>query len=256
MNATSGCVAVAIPAYNEAAGIAGFLTDIDGALHAWAGPIRFVVVDDASTDGTAETVAALTLRGTVDVVRNDRNRGHGPTLMRAYRRALEYYPEFVWHVDGDGQFDPADFWNLHRCVTSGADVAVGVRRQRVDPFYRKAVSASLRIYLRAFFGVRSRDANSPFRLYRSEVLRRLLYSIPDDALIPSVYLTVVAARTRTAVSETAVAHFVRRGGDERGTMWRGQRIPIRFIRFSYGALRESVRLRRQVVHSAPSKRPE
>src|SRR5438477_645052 len=119
------------------------------------------------------------------------------------------------------------------------------RRQRVDPIYRKALSASLGVYLRAFFGVRSRDSNSPFRLYRAEVLRQLLESIPDGALIPSVYLTVLAARSGAVVSETEVAHFVRRGGDARGTMWRGQRIPVRLIRLSYRALRASVRLRRQ-----------
>ena len=51
-------VALAIPAYNEADGIAGFLTDMDAVLDACSGQHWFVVVNDVSTDDTAEVLTA------------------------------------------------------------------------------------------------------------------------------------------------------------------------------------------------------
>ena len=52
-------VAVAIPAYNEADGIAGFLTDMDAVLDACTDQHWFVVVNDVSTDNTAEVLETL-----------------------------------------------------------------------------------------------------------------------------------------------------------------------------------------------------
>ncbi len=83
-------VAVAIPAFNEADGLSGFLVEIDRALAPLVDELRIVVVDDASTDGTAEAASASApqLDGAIETITNQRNEGHGPTLMTAYRRAL------------------------------------------------------------------------------------------------------------------------------------------------------------------------
>ncbi len=250
MTTDLGPLAVVIPAYNEAVGLPGFLQEIDAALSTWPRGAEIIVVDDASTDGTADAVERTELKATVRVVRNDTNLGHGPTLLRAYRLAVRTNAALVWHVDGDGQFAATDFSTLQRAISAGADVAIGVRRNRVDPFHRKLLSAAVRKYLAVFFGVRSADPNTPFRLYRRGALSTLLERVPDDALIPSIYLTVLAARGGLAVSETAVAHYERRGGGA-GTTWRGQRIPIRLLVFASRALRESVELRRELVRAAP-----
>src|SRR6202035_1054978 len=97
-------VAVAIPAYNEAEGIGGFLLEIDRALQPHVGELRLIVIDDASTDGTREAAAAVgpSLLGLLELHVNDSNLGHGPTLVAAYHRALAGEPDFVLQVDGDG----------------------------------------------------------------------------------------------------------------------------------------------------------
>src|ERR1700683_1957247 len=93
-------VAVAIPAYNEADGIAGFLQEIDRALSPLVASLRLVVVDDCSTDGTGQAVtnAAERLDATVELMSNRSTRGHGPTLMTAYRQALQGEPDYVLQV--------------------------------------------------------------------------------------------------------------------------------------------------------------
>src|SRR5581483_2109489 len=103
-------VAVAIPAYNEAEGIGGFLQEIDTALIPHVDELTLVVVDDASTAETRSVLEAIrpSLTGTLEVVPNDLNRGHGVSLINAYRRALATTPDFVLQVDGDGQFLGSD----------------------------------------------------------------------------------------------------------------------------------------------------
>lgn len=177
------------------------------------------VVDDASTDDTPRVLEAASddLRATLHPTRNEQNTGHGPSLLRAYRLAVDCGADYVLQVDGDGQFDGRQCADLARALTqASADVAVGCRTDRQDPWFRKALSRSLRLYLQLVFGVRSRDPNCPFRLYRRRALREMLDDIPHDAAIPNIYLTILAARRDIGVVDVPVAHRARRGPVRKG----------------------------------------
>jgi len=241
-------VAVAIPAYNEAEGIGGFLEEIDRALSPQAGALRLVVVDDASTDGTAQVLAGLapTLRGELEVVRNPRNLGHGPSVLLGYRRALQHDPDFVLQVDGDGQFHGSDLRRLLVLLLDGARAVCGVRRFRQDPWFRMVMTRLLRGYVRFSFGVSARDPNCPLRGYDSRLLAELVAALPASCLVPNLYMTVLAARRRMALVEVDVSHRVRRGSAALGTSWSVSArspVPWRLVRSSLAALRESRRFR-------------
>jgi glycosyltransferase involved in cell wall biosynthesis len=234
-------VAVAIPAYNEADGIAGFLREIDQALAPHAGALHLVVVDDASTDNTLEVLEGVRpdLQGSLEVVATPVNRGHGPSLIAAYRRALELAPDYVLEVDGDGQFHGSD---LRRVLVDDAHAVSGVRRFRQDPWFRMIMTRLVRGYVHASFGVAARDPNCPLRGYDAEVLRELLQVLPTNSLIPNLYLTILASRRGLALLEVDVSHRVRRGATTEGSMLgrgKGSPIPWRLVRFSIAALRES-----------------
>lgn len=243
---SSPSVAVAIPAYNEADGIGGFLTEIDAALAAQVSSLRLTIVDDASTDGTGDVVrrAAEGLRAELDLVRNPHNLGHGPSLLIAYRRALAAQPDVVLQVDGDGQFLGADLRRLLVLLQDGAPAVSGVRRFRQDPWFRMVMTRLLRGYVRRSFGVGARDPNCPLRGYSAQLLGELVAELPDSCLIPNLYITVLAARRGLALVEVDVSHRVRRGTSAEGSTWgaRGRSpIPWRLISFSGQALMESRR---------------
>jgi glycosyltransferase involved in cell wall biosynthesis len=253
---TGPSVAVAIPAYNEADGIGGFLREIDDALAPHVGELRLIVVDDASTDetrGVLEQVAPE-LSGTLEVVASPVNRGHGPTVVEAYRRALVAEPDFVLQVDGDGQFAGSDLRRALVLLLDEAHAVCGVRRFRQDPWFRMAMTRLLRGYVRWGFGVAARDANCPLRGYEAPLLAQLLDVLPDDCLIPNLYLTLIASRRHLALLEVDVSHRVRRGTGTQGTTWartgrRGGRRGgwgrnhWRLVRFSLSAVHESAALR-------------
>lgn len=253
---TGPAVAVAIPAYNEADGIAGFIDELDEALAGCCAELRYVVVDDHSTDATPAVLERLAprLAGTLELVASPVNRGHGPTVMEAYRRALAHEPDYVLQVDGDGQFAGSDLRRVLVLLTDDAHAVCGVRRFRQDPRFRMAMTRVLRAYVRWGFGVRARDPNCPLRGYEAELLGGLLAAVPADSMVPNLYLTLVAARRQLTLLEVDVSHRVRRGARAVGSTWgRGGRrgwgaSQWRLVRFSLRALRESVAFRASLRH--------
>jgi cellulose synthase/poly-beta-1,6-N-acetylglucosamine synthase-like glycosyltransferase/peptidoglycan/xylan/chitin deacetylase (PgdA/CDA1 family) len=106
-------VTVIVPAYNEAAGIEAAVTSIAASTH----PVEVIVVDDGSTDGTADIVEALALPGVV-VIRKEN--GGKPSALNAGLRAASC--EIVVMVDGDTVFEPG---TVHALIQPLADPRVG-----------------------------------------------------------------------------------------------------------------------------------
>ncbi|CAB5000987.1 unannotated protein [freshwater metagenome] len=237
-------VAVVMPAYNEAEAIAEFLTELNAAL-AHAEP-SFIVVDDASTDGTADVVLALAAAGMpVALVRNESNQGHGPSTMRALREALERGALTVVAVDGDGQFRGADVaLALAALLDGAADVVEGVRVLRRGPSYRRAVSRATQ----ALVWTRARswpgDANTPLRVYRRGTLTTLLDVIPSTAATPNLLISAACRRLGLAIEEVEVMSLPRRGTDSTGSTWGASRPSLpsrRFVAFCALSVREWAR---------------
>jgi glycosyltransferase involved in cell wall biosynthesis len=233
-------LAVVMPAYNEAEGIGGFIDEIRSALVPLAGRVTFVVADDRSTDGTA---AALSGIADVDVQTQPVNRGHGPTALAAYRAGLALSPDAVVHVDGDGQFLGSEIAAAAQTLgNTGADVVHGVRHSRTDAWYRRALTACVRLLIATFVGRGVPDVNTPLRVYRPEALQLLVNAVPSDALVPHVHFSLAEVRAGLTVRYLRVRSIPRRGASSTGTMWgrvaRPSLPPRKLVRFALDALRE------------------
>ncbi|WP_298990821.1 glycosyltransferase family 2 protein [uncultured Pseudokineococcus sp.] len=117
-------VAIVIAAYDEAPGIGAVLAGLPAEVLGLRTAV--VVVDDGSTDGTAEAVAAS---GRALAVACPANRGQGAALRLGYRVAREHGARYVVTTDADGQYDVGDVPALLRPVVEGeADFVSGSRR--------------------------------------------------------------------------------------------------------------------------------
>lgn len=110
--------AAIIPAYNEAAAIASVVEGVRPIVD------RVIVVDDGSTDGTAERANGAG----ADVIVHPRNRGKGYAVRTGLTRAFEADVTHVLLLDGDMQHLPAEARALlDEAERSGADVVIGER---------------------------------------------------------------------------------------------------------------------------------
>jgi glycosyltransferase involved in cell wall biosynthesis len=107
-------VAVVVPAYNEAVLLPETLAGIPGFVD------RVYVVDDASTDSTAEEARKAAQRDSrVELISHERNRGVGAAIVSGYKRALEERVDVTCVMAADNQMDPAELPSLVEPVVAG-----------------------------------------------------------------------------------------------------------------------------------------
>ncbi len=165
----SPTVSIILPAYNEARALGQVLEQL-GSL---AGRYEVLVVDDGSSDETAEVAG----RRAVRVLRHRRNRGYGAALKTGIRAAGG---EVVVLLDSDGQHSPADIPRLLDALAGGADMAVGARSGRsLGPWVRRPGKTLLGWVANYLAGERIPDLNSGFRAVRRELILRYFHILPD-----------------------------------------------------------------------------
>ena len=238
-------IAIAMPMFNESDGILQTLTQINEAFHNASYSVELFIQDDCSTDNSFETVTEIGAFSSLQIhlERNRHNAGHGPTTQRAYERASESNCDLVMQLDSDGQFVAAELPSIVQLCSHENPIVIGVRRSRTDPWYRKVLTNVLKIFLQISVQCKSSDPNSPVRVYDKNTLKALLSKLPENAMIPNIYLTISANDLDIPVHTLIVSHAVRSGTNSQGTMWRNSSririaVPRRLISFSARALLE------------------
>ncbi|MFQ5698100.1 MAG: glycosyltransferase family 2 protein [Myxococcota bacterium] len=162
---------VVIPAFNEEAAIGQTLRELRDAVPA----AEILVVDDGSTDRTAEVARSI---AGVRVLSHPRNQGYGASLKTAVRACRRRF--VVWY-DADGQHRPEDLLNVVKPVLEGErDVTIGVRGRGSARQGDRAVGKWL-LYQVAQMVSRERipDLNSGLRCFPRQLLALHLYLLPD-----------------------------------------------------------------------------
>ncbi len=203
------------PAYNEEGNIAKTVRQALEVLSAYADPFEVIVVDDGSTDRTAEVVRAIAaLDPRVRLVQHGRNRGYGAALRTGFA-AARY--DWVFFSDADLQFDLKDLARLLAHLDH-ADLIVGYRIRRQDPLHRRLISRVWNWLVRWGFGIRVRDVDCAFKLVRRELVQRL--PLRSEGAFLSTELLCRAAATGARIVEVGVPHYPRRWGKQGGASFR------------------------------------
>jgi len=197
-------VSVVIPALNEQDAIADVVTRV----RAHATWLEVLVVDDGSSDLTAERAAAAGAR----VVRHPYNKGNGAAVKTGIREARG---EVVLLMDADGQHDPADMGRLVAAV-GPSDMVIGARSARDQGAVRALGNAVFQALASWLTRRPIPDLTSGFRAARRDRLQEVLHLLPNGFSYPTtsclaflkaghnVSFVPITARTRVGSSKIRV----------------------------------------------------
>lgn len=160
-----------MPAYNAAATLERTVAEVPKSVD------QIILVDDGSTDGTAE----LALRLGLDTIVHARNRGYGANQKTCYAAALSRGADIVVMVHPDYQYTPRLVPALAHCISSGLyDVALGSRilggRALAGgmPLYKYVANRALTAVENLLVGQKLSEYHTGYRAFS----RRVLESLP------------------------------------------------------------------------------
>ena len=230
-------VTVVMPAYNEEGAIREAVAEVQECVLDRIGGSSLLVVDDGSRDSTGVILDELAGGDARVRVIHKANGGHGPALMTGLEQVES---EWVFLVDSDRQMPLEPVATLWDAVRSGDyDAAFGVRRQRDDPALRLWLTGLIRNTIPLLFGVRIRDANVPYKLFRRSTWIEARSHIPAGTLAPSLFLALFMKLRGLRIAEIDVPHRERETGEVSIKRWK-------LVKFCSRAFRQMLDFRRSV----------
>lgn len=200
------------PAYNEQDIIAKTVASASTALARCADDYEVIVVDDGSSDATAAIVEGISKSDPhVRLVRHEVNRGYGAALRTGFATASK---ELVFFSDADGQFDLQELPGLLGLLDR-APVVLGYRIRRSDPAHRLFIAKVYNLVIRTVFGLRVRDIDCAYKLFRKDTLAQALPLESNGAFVSSELL-IKLRRRNVPMVERGVHHYPRTTGVSKG----------------------------------------
>ena len=202
-------LSVVIPLYNEEESLSMLVAQLLGSLRPLGEPFELVLVDDGSSDRTAELLQELS-RTTPELVAVLLRRNYGQTAAMAAGFDASRGDEIVT-LDGDLQNDPADIPMIVEKLRQGYDLVSGWRHQRQDAAISRLLPSKLANKLIArVTGVRLHDYGCSLKAYRREL-------VTDMNLYGELhrFLPALAYIEGARISEVKVNHKARQFGESK-----------------------------------------
>jgi glycosyltransferase involved in cell wall biosynthesis len=217
-------VSVVVPLYNEVESLPRLVEEIGAALDTSGRRAEVLLVDDGSSDGTAEALRVLPERDArFRVILFRRNFGQTAAMSAGFDHARG---DVVVAMDGDLQNDPAELEKLvSKIEDEGLDIVSGWRRHRKDAFITRRLPSMMANWLIGkITGVRLHDYGCSLKAYRTDVLRNIRLYGEMHRFIPAL-ASWVGAR----IAEVPVNHRARTQGKSKYGLGRTVRVVLDLI---------------------------
>lgn len=221
-------LSILIPVYNEQATITEIVRRVrcapaDGLQK------EIIVVNDASTDGTAEALASLPVAPDLKIVTHPVNRGKGAAIRTAIEHATG---DILLIQDADLEYDPTDYPVLLKPILDGrADVVYGSRflggPHRVLLFWHYAANQFLTLLSNMFCNLNLTDMETGYKVFKRKCVEGMKLTSDRFGIEPE--LTAKLARRRYRFYETPISYSGRDYSEGKKIGWKDGLAALWFI---------------------------
>jgi len=170
-SAAPSSLSVFFPAYNDSGTIASLVIRALQTASRLTPHHEVIVVNDGSTDSTAQILDALAqVYPALRVVTHSANRGYGGALRSGFSTASK---EIIFYTDGDAQYDPGEMELLWQQMRAGVDLVNGYKLSRSDPWHRIFIGRLYHYIVKMLFGLKVRDVDCDFRMMRRTIFDKV-----------------------------------------------------------------------------------
>jgi glycosyltransferase involved in cell wall biosynthesis len=213
-------LSVVVPVYNERATVEAVLRRVVAAPLPAGVELELVVVDDCSSDGSAELLEELRDELGFELLRQPANRGKGAALRRGFEAAEG---DIVLIQDADLEYDPADYPALLGPILEGqADVVYGSRflggPHRVLFFWHYVGNRLLTTFSNMLTDLNLSDMETCYKVFRREVLDGERLRSERFGIEPE--LTALFARRRARIYEVPISYHGRTYAEGKKIGWK------------------------------------
>jgi glycosyltransferase involved in cell wall biosynthesis len=201
------CLSVVVPVYNEEHTLA---TIVDRLLKL-PQLLEIVIVDDCSTDKTAQILSELSAKhGQIQTARHERNRGKTEALKTGFRLTKG---EVVIVQDADLEYDPQEIPEVIAPIVNGnADVVFGSRflvrkATRVLYFYHYLGNKLLTFLSNLATNINLTDVETCYKAFRGDIIRQM--KINSSGFGFEIEVTAKVAKLKCAIYETPISYYGR-----------------------------------------------
>jgi undecaprenyl-phosphate 4-deoxy-4-formamido-L-arabinose transferase len=207
-------VSLVIPVFNEERNLAELIRRCLQACSSIGKSFEIVLVDDGSSDASAQIISQEAQKngGKIVGVLLNRNYGQHAAVMAGF---AESRGRIVVTLDADLQNPPEEVPNLVRKMDEGFDVVGTVRLNRRDTLFRKVASRIVNKAARKATGVLMHDYGCMLRAYSRHVVDAMLQCHERSTFIP-----VLANSFARKAAEIEVKHAERPDGESKYSLWK------------------------------------
>lgn len=201
-------LSIVVPAHNESDNLKRLIPELIQALAPLGSAYEVLVVDNASTDETQNTLNAL--KNVYAQVRSvfEKEKGFGRTLLRGLRDGRG---EVLGYIHADNQMSPSEVLRIYeKLMSEGLDVCKAARVNRNDGPWRFMVSKVYNALFRLMFLVTARDINGSPKLFTKRFFDAAKLQSLDWFIDPEILIK--AKRLGAKVGDVEIRTFRRESG--------------------------------------------